>query len=381
MIPSFIDTLELTYRSDFDTIRGKTKIFTMYRDEKNKGLYKCTEMSGMGFYITSNKCSPGERHEKGKGYKIVLRVNPNKFYAPYLNSVHIYELHDFGEMLVRLNKMIGFWFNDISLDDFELTRIDIAEDIHGVPEIVIKEYIQIMRQLEMYDGFELNRSLEKNTKDFKPENSFNAIKKNNNTTRLEFTVYNKHHETQSKSKYSKEEKEYYKNTMRIELRCMRWFINKNSKGLSTSDAMFSIFARRNEYIVNTFYRLFLYYSETCFLPKYWQNEIINKRINSKKAKKEKMQWLVKRLSYKSRPTLKEAMNDMDRGIDAKARLLGYFEDIGFAPVPISNSSIPFLLSLSSMFGFGPITDDESYYYEYIKEKSRGKEEFWNEYQL
>ena len=81
----FIDTLELTYSSDFDDIIKLTKYFKMVDPKKGAGNkeFISTELSGMGIIIKTRRSSKAELYKNSNKYKLVLRINPNKFYKQY----------------------------------------------------------------------------------------------------------------------------------------------------------------------------------------------------------------------------------------------------------------------------------------------------------
>ena len=184
----FIDTLELTYSSDFDDIIKLTKNFKMVDPKKGAGNkeFISTELSGMGIIIKTRRSSKAELYKNSNKYKLVLRINPNKFYKPYMKTEHISNIIEFCDMVERLDMQIQYCFSGLTIDDFEITRVDLTKDIHGIPEDKITQYIRIMRQLYLTLGFHHNKKLEENTEDFDPDSSFNAV---NDSKKVEFVMF------------------------------------------------------------------------------------------------------------------------------------------------------------------------------------------------
>ena len=48
------------------------------------------------------------------------------------------------------------------IDESNLSRLDIARDVHGIPENIIKEVNKMLYRIPMYDGYTNNKSLEEN---------------------------------------------------------------------------------------------------------------------------------------------------------------------------------------------------------------------------
>ena len=97
----FIDTLELTYSSDFDDIIKLTKNFKMVDPKKGAGNkeFISTELSGMGIIIKTRRSSKAELYKNSNKYKLVLRINPNKFYKPYMKTEHISNIIEFCDII------------------------------------------------------------------------------------------------------------------------------------------------------------------------------------------------------------------------------------------------------------------------------------------
>lgn len=371
----FIDTFELTYKTDFDTMITMTRKFKMFKIDR-KDEYICTELAGMGFIIRSKKCSKFECNGTRNKYKVIIRVDPNRLQNGHTNTEHIYDLEEFSAKLSYLEKLISFWFQpkEINLNSFKLTRIDITKDIHGVPENIIQEYIKIMRRMQLYCGYELNRELEENTDNFRKEDSFNVV---NSSKKIEFVVYNKHRATIDQ-KYPDADKDFYKDTIRIEARCSKKFIKKHTGKMHTSDVLMYIFKNRSKILKDIYDSVFMYYTKTCFMQNYWQDKLIKINYSTKSRKTEKMLWLTNLMSSKMNYTLEEVLDSTDRSDDAKKNLLVYFKILGISPIPVQNKDIPFMQSIDSILEFDLPTEADKKYSRYLQRHTRGKEVFFHE---
>lgn len=371
----FIDTLELTYSSDFDDIIKLTKNFKMVDPKKGAGNkeFISTELSGMGIIIKTRRSSKAELYKSSNKYKLVLRINPNKFYKPYMKTEHISNIIEFCDMVERLDMQIQYCFSGLTIDDFEITRVDLTEDIHGIPEDKITQYIRIMRQLYLTLGFHHNKKLEENTEDFDPDSSFNAV---NDSKKVEFVVYNKGHEVRSKKNSSDEQKEHYKDTMRVEVRCRKKFADKLSEKAYTAQKLVEIYRRRMEVIRDVFDDVFVLNKDSCFISPYWQKKQIKKYVSGKTKLGKKMNDFSKQLAHASRPTMESVIENSEKCQRSVSKLLSKFEDMGISSVTTSDKETPLLQSLNTLFGFSLPSEEEKALYEYIRRKSRGKEVFW-----
>lgn len=279
-------------------------------------------------------------------------------------------------MICNVDKLINHWFEDLHIDDFKLTRFDITKDIQGIPEPVIQEYIMMMRRHFTPDIFELNTPLEENTQDFREYDSFNALKKDEEQKQkeVEFVVYNKHR-AGIDQQLSSSELEYYSDTMRLEIRCLKKYFKERTKDFTTSRALMYLFKRRED-IAQSVYKEVLKsfegFTNTSFIQYSWQKKFINCRTKKKVKKREKMLWLTKKLRKKSTPTVHEALSLYNKKERAKERLICYFEEIGFSPVPINNKNIPFMQSLRSILGFEEPSEHDKELYDILSRDMGGR---------
>ena len=230
-----------------------------------------------------------------------------------------------------------------------------------------------MRQLYLTLGFHHNKKLEENTEDFDPDSSFNAV---NDSKKVEFVVYNKGHEVRSKKNSSDEQKDHYKDTMRVEVRCRKKFADKLSEKAYTAQKLVEIYRRRMEVIRDVFDDVFVLNKDSCFISPYWQKKQIKKYVSGKTKLGEKMNDFSKQLAHASRPTMESVIENSEKCQRSVSKLLSKFEDMGVSSVPTSDKETPFLQSLNTLLGFSPPSEEEKALYEYIRRKSRGKEVFW-----
>lgn len=331
----------------------------------------------MGVEIKNRRCSDNEACD-GKGqYKLVLVVNPSRLVKTGVENcfgTNRHELNgfsDFNNAICNLNRIIGNWFEGFSIDDFKLSRIDITKDIQGIPENIIQEYIRIMRRMVMYNGFKLNSRLENNTVGFRCEDSFNAL---NESKGVEFVVYNKSRAALDQN-YKADDIEFYRDTLRMELRCSRRFIRKNTKKeMTTSEILAFIYSKREKFMRGTFDSLFMYGTRACFLQKGRLKKAVSFIIKGKK-RREKMLNLINVLSRSNKSVLSNALDRICSSDEAKSKLINYFEESGVSPLTISDTEIPFMQSISSMLEFEEVNENDSLYYGYMKKKSRVKKVF------
>lgn len=369
----FIDTFELTYKTTFDYIKEKLDEVPKNCVKKGEFYYPVSlEESRAGIDMRTRKCSKGEHHKKGENYKIVLRVATGKI--PYFKNEirHINTKDDFNKMIDYVNKFIEYRLPDLNINDFELTRIDITKDIHGIPEPVIHEYIMLMRRMFIPGKFEHNKQLEENTKNFRKEDSFNALMKKGNTSIVEFVVYNKSRAAIDQ-KLTDKELEYYKDTMRMEIRCYKKYIKKMTNEESTIEILNHMFYWKECFARREYYNVFeLYDGDLTFLNYYWIKKYIEKEINGKPKHKKNMLALSKILDRDSLPDLAKTQSIYSKKHNALLSTMSGFYDLHISPVPIKNKDYPFLQSLSSILEFKEPTSTDVDLYLKLCKRTRQK---------
>ena len=340
MIDFFIHTFELSYRTTLTEILELTD----HKLVKINGEYKCYKYTDRGLTIESRKCKKEGKDGKGN-HKLILIVNPSKLIEPDTFSNNITCGDDFKIALDILDRMISRIFPELILDDFKLSRIDITNDIHNVPESIIWEYIRIMRKMALSRGYRLNTDLEENTPEFRCEDSFNVC---NISQGAEFVVYNKHRASMDQG-YPPEYLYFFEDTMRVELRCSRRYINMKTKGLSTWDALLFMYLSRADFIKDFYYAMFRYRTDLCFVSERWQRILIEKWFGGKKTA-EKLSSYLKKLSDTGLHS-ETALYDSYNTKKSRTRTPSALNDMGFSPIPIKLDTVSYMSPLDTVLGF------------------------------
>ena len=203
-----------------------------------------------------------------------------------------------------------------------------------------------MRRMALSYGFKLNSELEKNTPEFRCEDSFNVKSKSQGA---EFVVYNKHRAAVDQG-YPEKVLKHFENTMRVEFRCQRRYINKHTKHLDTKDAILEMYDY-SEFFVERYYReMFRYRTDLCYVSPSWQRKFIQKQFCDKKMGMKLMKLL-------------EEMEDEGMNLDIAlyecylsknsiTKKLSAFNTMGFSPIPISLCKVSYMSSLDKILGFG-----------------------------
>lgn len=336
----FIHTFELSYRTTLEDILELTD----HKLVKINGEYKSTKYVDRGLTIISRKCKKEGKDGKGN-HKLILIVNPSKLIKPGSFSNNITCGDDFEIALVILDKMISSLFLELELDDFKLSRIDITNDVHNVPESIIQEYILIMRKMSLSRGYRPNTELEKNTPEFRCEDSFNVC---NVSQGAEFVVYNKHRASIDQG-YPQEVLYSFEDTMRVELRCSRRYINRETKGLSTSEALLYMYLSRADLVKKYYDAMFRYRTDLCYVSERWQGLLIEKWFGGKK-KARKLKDYIKKLSDMEIHS-ETALYDSYNTKKVRTRTPSVLNDIGFSPIPIQQNTASYMSPLDIVLGF------------------------------
>lgn len=336
----FIHTFELSYRTTLTEILELTD----HKLVKINSEYKSTKYVDRGLTIISRKCKKEGKDGKGN-HKLILIVNPSKLIEPGTFSNNITCGDDFKIALEILDEMISDLFPDLKLDDFKLSRIDITNDVHNVPESIIQGYILIMRKMSLSRGYRPNTELEENTPEFRREDSFNVC---NASQGAEFVVYNKHRASIDQG-YPQEVLYSFEDTMRVELRCSRRYINRKTKGLSTSEALLLMYLSRADLVKEYYEAMFRYRNDLCYVSKRWQGLLIEKWFGGKK-KAQKMKEYIKKLSDMEIHS-ETALYDSHNIKKVRTRTPSVLNDIGFSPIPIQLDTVSYMSPLDIVLGF------------------------------
>ena len=348
MNSDFIHTLELYYRDDFNEIKELTRNITLVN---MKGKYVCTDYSSIGITIYSLPCMKEGRDGKGN-YKLSLVVNPSRLIENDTCINRIEGFRDLSKAIDLLNGFIRRLFSPLILNDFKLGRIDITRDIRKIPESVIQEYILLMRTMTLGYGYQKNKKLEEKTKDFRIEDSFNVL---NESQGAEFVVYNKHRAAIDQG-YPENVIEYYKKTMRMEVRLKRKYIRTHTNYMDTEEAIYYFHANTNT-IFKDFYRgMFKYRTDLCFVSLDWQIRLIH-RLYPDSAKEEKLLRIIREI-INDRICSDRLLYDTYHIKKSTTKKLSPFNELGISPISIISKKISFMSSLDSVLGMSFNKKDE-----------------------
>lgn len=373
----FIHTIELYRLIGYDDFTRLHKI-RRFKNTGNKILdeYRCTDYSHYGIIIIFRKCTENEKKKKGSqlGYKLMLVINPSRLIEENTYYNKILDFNKFHNAIIFLNEKIAEIFENIipdisGIDDFVLGRIDITKDIKNVSYEFIQEYILTLRRLPLRCGYSFNTELEKSCQTFRFEDSCNII---NDSRAIEFVLYNKHRATVDQ-KYPDDVQEFYKDTLRIELRCKRKFIKKHTKNNSTCEALFLIYLKKTEFTEEIFDAIFSCDINAGFLSYYWLTKIIDAKTSRKKKKK--MLKLVNYLHNYPDKTLDEALPFLFPSLKTQCTLLTAFDSLEISPLPIQSKDIAYMQSIASLLEFSQPSEKGRIYADVINRKSRGKQLF------
>lgn len=289
-------------------------------------------------------------------------VNPSRLIEPGTYANKIFNHDDFLCSIDILDEKIRSIFSELipeisGIDSFNLSRVDITKDILNVPENVIHEYIRIIRQLPLHYGYHINSQIEENCLSYNPDYSVNIV---NDSNKTEFVLYNKHHATIDQG-YPTEIQEYYKDVLRMELRCGRNFIKKETKDMEVSDALRYFYRNMHSVVPYIYDIIFTRGGSVCFLSYSWLKKMIKKSTGSKKKKREKMLNLAGSLHKNPNKDFDDILFRLFKSDKARTNITSYFTGISLSPIAISSPDIPFMQSLNSLLEFKKLSKEEGFY--------------------
>lgn len=320
-----------------------------FKRDKSVTEFVCTSYVDDGILILMRRCTENERKKKGSyyGFKLTVILTPARATEKKTNINHINDYESFLNSVLHMrNKLDLIFENIVDSDDFVFSRIDITKDFNNIPEYVIKEYIQLLRRMSYKAGYSFNSSLENNCLTFRPEDSINLV---NESRAVEFVVYNKYRAAIDQN-YPEADQEFYKDTMRIELRCKRKFVKKVSAGLTLFEAMMCFYKYKDKIIQNTFESIFLHDMNCCFLTYKLTCELINRLMDGKKQKKKKMKKLVSYLNNNPDKSLNDALLSVFSSNKIGRNILNAFSTLKISPLTVASEELSYVQSLSSLLG-------------------------------
>ncbi|MGN0594581.1 MAG: phage/plasmid replication protein [Hominimerdicola sp.] len=358
----FLHTIELMKAIDTDKFvklkkNNDFKIKCAFESEN----YINTKYCMKGLVIEIRKYSNNEIKTYKKLFQMTIVANISKLIYNDDPVNHIYSLDDLKwavENLLDLMDELNTEYHIGEIEEFTLNRLDIARDVHNIPENIIKEVNKMLYRLPMYEGYTHNTRLEKNCIGFKRENSFNAV---NNSQGIEFVVYNKHKATLDNN-YAPRFCDYYMDTIRIELRCKKKYINthfldKNLKGTlinAYNDMLFS---------VETVYkRLFKFPTNICHLESKILIKYLFDQTGNKKSRCRRMVTLLDELDKYPNEDLQKALDSVYPSEKRQRNIKNQYMNYGVSPITMRNSSVPFIQSIDSLLEFTIPTEKESELY-------------------
>ena len=288
----------------------------------------------------------------------------------------IFNADDFVRSVCILDKMINSIFNKLipditGIDYFKLSRIDITKDIHDIPENIIHEYIGLIRKLPLHCGYHLNNQLEEKCPSYSQKDSVNIV---NDTNKTEFVLYNKHKATIDQN-YPEDIQERYKDILRMELRCGRNYIRKQIKKKSSSKALAYFYFNMHSIVSDIFSRIFYWGDDVCVISYRWLKNRIKKANGNKKKKTEKMLNLASILHKNPDKEFDNILFRLFNSDKARNNVISYFTSKSLSSIAISAPDIPYLQSLNSLLEFKMLSEDEKFYFRFLKSKERDREVF------
>lgn len=323
--------------------------------------------SPKGLIIELHKCTPNEIMTYRKPCKLVLKVNPSKLIYEGEAINHITDKDTFKMAFDELAELIDSVFTESDLndiDEYTIDRIDITRDVHGIPEDVIKEVNTMLYRMPMYDGYAHNTQLEKYCKTFRREDSFNAV---NYSRGIEFVIYNKH-QAAIDNHYDLAAVDHYKDTLRIELRCNKKYINKHFIGKNIRKTLLNAYDNMKESVEEIYFRLFKFPTSLCHLPSKLLIKYIFDRCDNKKAKCRRMVTLLDELDKYKQDDLQTALNNVYLSEKRQRKIKEHYEEYGVSPLTTRVRNIPFIQSLDSLLEFEKPTGLEYDLFRTVKEQ-------------
>lgn len=346
----FIHTFELIKPIETDVFLNLKRscafiLADNYSPENEIYVNRCYADNGL--MITMRKCSDNEIKTNKTAFVLELRIDPNKLIYKGNAVYHIHDRGDFKEAVEilreKVDEVLGIReLNDI--DEYILSRLDIARDVHGIPESIIHEVNTMLYRIPMYEGYKHNTELEDRCRYFRREDSFNAV---NSSRGIEFVVYNKH-QAALDNNYADSAIDFYKDTVRIELRCKRKYIDKHFKGKCLRKTLLNAYDNMQESVEEIYGRLFKFPTDLCQLNSKQLIKCIFDKSGNKKARCRRMVTLIDQLDKHPEECLQNALDYVYPGEKRQRNIKKHFEDYGVSPLSIRDKEIPFIQSLDSL---------------------------------
>lgn len=222
----------------------------------------------------------------------------------------------------------------------------------------------MLYRIPMYDGYTNNKSLEENCPSFMRENSFNI---ENNSQGFEFVVYNKHQAALDNCYYNKCV-DYFKDTLRIELRCKRKYIRQHFLEKNLKRTLKNAYVNMSSSVSRVYNRLFKFPTNLCHLESKMMIKYLFDETGNKKARCRRMVTLLDELDKYPKEDLQTALDNVYPSDKRQNNIKKHYERYGVSPITMRGRPIPFIQSLDSLLGFYPPTDQEIKLYLMAKKK-------------
>jgi len=377
----FVHTFEINAMITYEAYKTLKKTLDCFPDKESAcyDLYPfiCTAYAKKGFIIKFRMCSNNERFKcpyEGN-YKLTIKVNPSRLIQKGTYKNKIYNIDEFEIAVGKADRLIKEIFGlridkHIDINDFKLSRIDFAKDIKKIHEAVIKQFILVMKRKPLRKGYKPNTQLEDKCENFNNEDSYNVL---NESKGIEFVLYNKH-KAAADENYPEDVVDYYSDTLRMELRCNRKYIKKQTKDKDTFDSLCLLYNDVDKNVRSIYDSMFKEPTSSCYLGSYFAKRQIEKYQGDKKKRKNNMMKLLHYCTKNSEDNLETAGKNVFSGNFTYNTVQAHFNEMGFSPVPVTEGNIGFIQSPDSLLGFEEVSDVENKYYETAKRKCKGRNE-------
>ena len=376
----FIHTMEFAKPIDTEDFLYFKNSFDFMRDHsyspENERYVNCI-LADSGVIMTVRRCSNNEIMTHKSAFMLEFRIDPNKLL--YTGDVirHIHDRELFKDAIDALCNKIEFLAGSRGhgdIDEYRLSRLDITRDVHGIPEKMIHEVNRMLYRLPMYEGYGHNTELEENCTDFRREDSFNAV---NSSRGIEFVIYNKH-QAALDNDFSDEALSFYKDTVRIELRCKKKYIDKHFKGKNMRKTLLNAFDNMRESVMEIYGRLFKFPTDVCMLESKLLIKYLFERCESKKDRCRRMVTLLNGLDKYPEESLQAVLDSLYCSEKRQQKIKDNYEEYGVSPISVRDTTVPFIQSLDSLLEFEIVTFSELDLYEIAKMKYDDSEVFLHE---
>ncbi len=250
------------------------------------------------------------------------------------------------------------------MDEYILNRVDITRDVHNIPENIIKEVNKMLYRLPMYDGYLHNEQLEDRYKKFRKEDSFNAV---NDTRGIEFVIYNKHQAAED-NHYDHDSLEYYKDTVRIELRCNKHYIDEHFDDKNIKRTLLNAYDNMQVSVEEIYLRLFKFPTSLCHLPSKLLIKYLFDETGGKKALCRRMVTLLDHLDKYFYDDLQKALDEVYPSDKRQRNIKKHYAEYSVSPITMRSKAIPFIQSIDSLLEFKLPTDKEIRLYHKAKKE-------------